>query len=183
LESSPWQLLSLAPDTGFTAAVSSTTLPANTNQLGTLCVSADTAAAGFSLNPPASTGLISPYWIVTPDEGRWEKTVAGLPPGTYTITFAPLLGLVAPTPQGVTILNGMVTMSQANYVPPLNLIPSGGNVVLTWPTNIAGFNLQSATNLAGGAWNAVAPGPVIINGLNTVTNQVSGDQMFFRLSE
>ncbi|MGA9780396.1 MAG: hypothetical protein ACLPRE_08145 [Limisphaerales bacterium] len=183
LESSPWQLLSLAPDTGFTAAVSPTTLQANTNQLGTLCVSADTDAAGFSLNPPASAGLISPYWIITPDGGRWEKTVAGLPPGTYTITFAPLSGLIAPAPQGVTIRNGTVTMAQANYVPPLNMIPTGGNVVLTWLTNIAGFNLESATNLTGGAWNVVTSAPVVVNGLNTVTNPVSGGQMFFRLSQ
>jgi hypothetical protein len=182
-QSPPWQLLSIAPDTSFTAAVSPTTLPANTNQLGTLCVSADTAAAGFSLNPPANAGMISPYWIITPDGGRWENTVAALPPGTYTITFAPLSGLFAPVPQNVSILNGTVTMAQANYAPLLNMFSSGDNVVLTWPTNIAGFSLESATNLPSGAWNLVAPIPVVINGLNTVTNPVSGGQMFFRLSE
>ncbi|HUA39512.1 MAG TPA: hypothetical protein VMA35_14060 [Candidatus Sulfopaludibacter sp.] len=182
-QSPPWQLLSIAPDTSFTAAVSPTTLPANTNQFGTLCVSADTAAAGFSLNPPANAGMISPYWIVTPDGGRWENTVAALPPGTYTIAFAPLSGLFAPGPQNVSILNGTVTMAQANYVPPLNMILSGGNVVLTWPTNIAGFNLESATNLTGAAWSVVIPAPVVINGLNTVTNPVSGGRTFFRLSE
>ena len=127
--------------------------------------------------------MISPYWIITPDGGRWENTVAALPPGTYTITFAPLSGLFAPVPQNVSILNGTVTMAQANYAPLLNMFSSGGNVVLTWPTNIAGFSLESATNLTSGAWNLVAPIPVVINGLNTVTNPVSGGQMFFRLSE
>jgi hypothetical protein len=86
-------------------------------------------------------------------------------------------------PQNVSILNGTITMAQANYVPPLNMMLSGGNVVLTWPTNIAGFNLESATNLTGAAWSVVTPVPVVINGLNTVTNPVSGGRMFFRLSE
>ena len=32
--------------------------------------------------------------------------------------------------------------------PQLTIIPSGANVILTWPTNATGFTLQSTTNLA-----------------------------------
>jgi hypothetical protein len=183
LESSPWQLLSLAPNTSFTAAVSSTNLVANTNQLGTLCVSADTDAAAFTLNPPANAGLTSADWIITPDGGRWEKTVVGLTPGPYTVAFAPAPGLSAPAPQVATIRAGTVTLAPAIYTPPLSLAPFGDFVVLTWPTNIAGLNLKSAANLTGAAWNVVTPVPVIVNGLNTVTNPITGGQKFFRLSE
>lgn len=182
LSSSPWQLLSLAPNTGFTAAVSPTTLPVNTNQVGTLCVIANTGAAAFSLNPPPNAALISPYWIVTPDGKRREKTVAGLPPGTYTMTNAPAPGLFAPAPQVFIIQNGLVTTVQAIYPPPLSVIASGNNVVLTWPTNVDGASLKSAIHLTNAAWNVVSTPPTIVNGLNTVTNPITGGQMFFRLS-
>lgn len=182
-QSPPWQLLSLAPFTSFTAAVTSTNLTQNTNQMGTLCVSADIAAAGFTLNPPASAGLISPYWIITPDGGRWEKTVVGLAPGSYTITFAPVSGLITPAPQIVSIHNLTVTQAPAVYAPPLHAILSGGNVVLTWSNIIPGLSLKSATNLTSTAWNAVTPAPVIANGLNTVTNPIAGGPIFFRLTE
>lgn len=58
----------------------------------------------------------------------------------------------------------------------------GTNVVLTWPTNALGYALQCTTNLiAPTIWNTVTPSPVVINGLNTVTNSVVGEKKFFRL--
>jgi hypothetical protein len=70
-------------------------------------------------------------------------------------------------------------------VPPqLTIIRSATNVVLTWPTNAAGFTLQSSTNLVSSAvWSTVSPVPVIVNGKNTVTNVISGTRKFFRLSQ
>ena len=68
-------------------------------------------------------------------------------------------------------------------LPVLTVIPSAADVVLTWPTNPAGFILQSTTDLVSPAWTAVSPGPVVVNGQNTVTNPVSGIQQFFRLSQ
>jgi uncharacterized repeat protein (TIGR03803 family) len=59
-----------------------------------------------------------------------------------------------------------------------------GNVVLSWPTNAAGFALQSATNLGSATvWTTVLPAPVVGNGQNLVTNPVSGTQQFYRLSQ
>ncbi|HAO79460.1 MAG TPA: hypothetical protein DCQ92_10895 [Verrucomicrobia subdivision 3 bacterium] len=71
------------------------------------------------------------------------------------------------------------------FIPPLlTIIPSGANVILTWPTNAAGFTLQSTTNLAPPAvWSTVSPVPVVVNGQNAVTNPISGTQQFYRLSQ
>jgi uncharacterized repeat protein (TIGR03803 family) len=71
------------------------------------------------------------------------------------------------------------------FIPPqLTIIPSGANVILTWPTNAAGFTLQSTTNLVSPAvWSTVSPAPVVVNGQNAVTNPISGTQKFYRLSQ
>jgi uncharacterized repeat protein (TIGR03803 family) len=68
--------------------------------------------------------------------------------------------------------------------PQLTIIPSGANVILTWPTNVAGFTLQSTTNLVSPAvWTTVSPGPVVVNGVNAVSNPISAKQNFYRLSQ
>jgi len=82
------------------------------------------------------------------------------------------------------ILAGPVTAQ----TPQVAINHSGANLVLTWPTNVAGFDyggytLQSATNLGSSAiWPTNSPAPVVVNGQNVVTNPISGTQMFFRLS-
>jgi len=71
----------------------------------------------------------------------------------------------------------------------MTIVPSGTNVLLTWPTNVAGFDytgytLQSTTNLASTVvWSTNSPAPVIIAGQNTVTNPITGPQQFYRLSQ
>jgi uncharacterized repeat protein (TIGR03803 family) len=81
--------------------------------------------------------------------------------------------------------NGTVfSLSLPTPPPQLTIIPSGANVILTWPTNAAGFTLQSTTNLGSSAvWTTNSPGPVVVNGQNTVTNPISGAQQFYRLSQ
>jgi len=74
-----------------------------------------------------------------------------------------------------------------SFRPQLTIVPSGTNVILTWPTNVAGFDyagytLQSAANLVSRAvWITNSPAPVVINGQHTVTNPISGAQQFYRL--
>jgi uncharacterized repeat protein (TIGR03803 family) len=66
--------------------------------------------------------------------------------------------------------------------PQLTLIPSGPYVILTWPTNYAGFTLQSTTNLVSTpVWTTVSPGPVVIGGENVAIDTISGTQRFYRL--
>ena len=86
--------------------------------------------------------------------------------------------------------NGTVfslSLPSVSAPPQLTIIPSGANVVLTWPTDYngfsyAGFTLQSTTNLGSSAvWTPVSPGPVVVNGQNTATNPITGTQQFYRL--
>jgi len=67
--------------------------------------------------------------------------------------------------------------------PQLTIFAAAANVILTWPTNYAGFNLQSTTNLVSPVWTTNSPAPVVVNGQNTVTNPISGTRKFYRLSQ
>jgi uncharacterized repeat protein (TIGR03803 family) len=85
--------------------------------------------------------------------------------------------------------SGAGTVFSLSLLPQLRATPSAANVILTWPTNIAGFDysgfsLQSTTNLVSPAvWTTNSPAPVVVNGQNTVTNPIAGTQQFFRLSQ
>ena len=84
--------------------------------------------------------------------------------------------------------SGNGTLFSLSFSPQLAIVPSGSNIILSWPTNYAGFDytgytLQSTTNLALPVWVTNLPSPVIVNGQNTVTNPISGAQQFFRLSQ
>jgi uncharacterized repeat protein (TIGR03803 family) len=85
--------------------------------------------------------------------------------------------------------SGYGTVFRMSFEPQLSIAPSGPDLILTWPTNYAGFDytsyhLQSTTNLGSSAvWATNLPAPVIVNGEFTVTNSISGAQQFFRLSQ
>jgi uncharacterized repeat protein (TIGR03803 family) len=66
-------------------------------------------------------------------------------------------------------------------LPQLTITSSGPNVILSWPTNVAGFDytgytLQSAPALNGTFTNLLAA-------TSPYTNLISGPQKFFRLSQ
>jgi uncharacterized repeat protein (TIGR03803 family) len=91
-----------------------------------------------------------------------------------------------------TTLNGgqsgsgtVFRLSVGLVVPPkLTIALSGANVVLKWPATATGFILQSAANLASPlVWTNNPTAPAVINGQNTVTNPISGTQLFFRLRQ
>jgi hypothetical protein len=67
-------------------------------------------------------------------------------------------------------------------VPSLQVLPTGASLSLFWPTNAAGFNLQSSTNLGGSSgWSNIS-GPFFqTNGVYGVTNTFSGPRQFYRL--
>ena len=58
----------------------------------------------------------------------------------------------------------------------------GKDIVLKWPTNAAGLTLQSTTNLSPAVWNTASPAPVAVSGQYTVTNAITGPQMFYKLA-
>lgn len=59
---------------------------------------------------------------------------------------------------------------------------SPAGLVVSWPTNTGGFNLQAKSSLeAGTAWLNVTNPPVVISGRLTVTNSIAGPAQFLRL--
>jgi len=66
-------------------------------------------------------------------------------------------------------------------IPTLQISPADNYAILSWPTPVGIFTLESVTNISMTDWTAVAPTPLLINGQNVVTNSVSGKTMFFRL--
>ena len=116
--------------------------------------------------------------------------------GTYPFTTNsdganPVAGLIlsgntlyGTASQGGSSGRGTVFSLSLPPPPQLTIIGSGDNVILTWPTNAAGFTLPSMTNLVSPAvWTTVSPGPVVADGQNVVTNPISGTQQFYRLSQ
>jgi hypothetical protein len=73
------------------------------------------------------------------------------------------------------------SLSQPALQPAITL--SGASVVLTWPTNLIGFTLQSTPNLFPAAWSAVSPSPTVLNGQNVVTNPITAPHQFYRFSQ
>jgi uncharacterized repeat protein (TIGR03803 family) len=68
--------------------------------------------------------------------------------------------------------------------PRLTINRSVNNLTLAWPTNAAGFQLESATDWsANTAWQTVTNPIVTVGDLNTVTVEIGGNPEFFRLRE
>jgi uncharacterized repeat protein (TIGR03803 family) len=78
---------------------------------------------------------------------------------------------------------GAIFRLSVTQAPKISITRSGENVILTWPTDFVGYNLYSTTNFEAPIWTAVSPAPVVINGLNTVTNPISFAQQLYRLSQ
>lgn len=85
--------------------------------------------------------------------------------------------------------SGDGTVFSISFTPRLTLNPSTTNIILTWPTNCAGFDytsytLQSTTNIASAtSWTINSRATLVINGQYTVSNPISGTHQFFRLSQ
>jgi uncharacterized repeat protein (TIGR03803 family) len=72
---------------------------------------------------------------------------------------------------------GTVTMTQPS------ISCTGTNVVLRWSTNLAGFTLQSSSNLfEPRVWITVPAVPAVSGDQNVVTDTISAAQQFYRLS-
>ena len=118
-------------------------------------------------------------------------------------SFAPVFGPLytnsdAANPQAGLLLSGNTLYGTTSYggssgvgtvfsltlqvLPQLTIVHTAPNVFLTWPTNAAGFTLQSTTNLVSPAvWSTNSLEPVVVNGQNVVTNPASAAQRFYRL--
>jgi hypothetical protein len=65
--------------------------------------------------------------------------------------------------------------------PALTIGSAAGNTILTWPTNMAGYTLQTNTSLLSGAWANASGSAVVTNGLFQVTVPTSTNTVFYRL--
>jgi uncharacterized repeat protein (TIGR03803 family) len=130
----------------------------------------------FAINTDG-TGFTTVYSFKSPDNGAHRTSPLFLSGNTlYGTTYG-----------GEGTTSGYGTVFSLSFEPRLSIVASGPNVILTWPTNYAGFDytgytLQSTTNLSSPIWTTNSSPPMVINGVNTVTNPLSGAQQFYRLS-
>jgi uncharacterized repeat protein (TIGR03803 family) len=108
----------------------------------------------------------------------------GIFPGAMTLSGNTFYGAAS---QGGTASKG--TVFSLSFAPQLTITRSSDDVILSWPTAVAGFDyadcaLQSTTNAGSSSvWTTHFPAPVVVNGRYTVTNPVSDARQFFRLRE
>src|ERR1044071_4357259 len=106
----------------------------------------------------------------------------GNPIGGLVLTNNTLYGTT-----GLGGSSGQGTVFSISFPPPqLTIVPSGANVVLTWPANVTGFYLQVTVNLGDASdWSATAlpQPPIVVNRQYVVTipDTIVG-QHFYRLS-
>ena len=67
--------------------------------------------------------------------------------------------------------------------PPIGITTAGNQFILSWPTNAAGFALQSITNLSAVNWSNVTSGITIVGTNYRFTNTINGKASFFRLKQ
>jgi formylglycine-generating enzyme required for sulfatase activity len=80
---------------------------------------------------------------------------------------------------GTTSRRVQLTVTPA---PKLSIQRVGSDVLLSWPCEFTGFELESALSLVGQAvWEAVTNAPVVVDTNNTVELGAQGQMMFFRL--
>jgi hypothetical protein len=82
------------------------------------------------------------------------------------------------TGQGIEL----VALTATRPDPVLAVSKAGSQAVVSWQGSLTGFRLQSSTNVtATNSWSDVSDSPVLVQGRNTVTNEVLGWQRFYRL--
>jgi hypothetical protein len=70
------------------------------------------------------------------------------------------------------------------FLPRLTVVLAGGDIVISWPTNAAGYLLQSNANLSTtNGWTTVTNLPAIVMDKAVVTNAISDRFGFYRLSQ
>src|ERR1035437_856594 len=160
--------------------LSNNTLYGTTSYGGSL---GDGTVCAVNIDSTGFTNLHSFTQLSVPDTGT--NSDGGNPIAGLILSGNTLYGTAE---QGASSDNGTVFSlslgSASAPVPTLTIVPSGTNVILTWPANAAGFALQSTTNLVSPViWTNVSPAPVVVNGQYAVTNPASGTKKFYQLSQ
>ncbi|HRY51435.1 MAG TPA: choice-of-anchor D domain-containing protein [Candidatus Paceibacterota bacterium] len=118
--------------------------------------------------------------------GSWNGAIAQGSAQTVRVTFTPLSvgsygGGSVVVGSDATGGSGSMAISGSGVNPPrLTVNRQGGDVLLTWPADIPGFTVESATNLPP-VWRSNAVLPAIVGGSYTITNPIAEKSAFFRL--
>ena len=178
---------------GFTAIANGLNIETNSDggyPVAGLILSGNTLYGTAGIGGSAADGTV--FAVNTDGTGfRTLHSFTATDPNTYTNSDGanPICALIlsgntlyGTAYQGGSAGNG--TVFSLLLPPQLTITRIGTNVVLTWPTNYAGFALQSTTNLLSpSSWITNSAPPVVVNGQNTVTYPISGAQQFYRLSQ
>ena len=134
--------------------------------------------ASFSVSATGTAPLSYQWWkgnTPLPQQKSSSLTllkVSDLDAGSYSVVITNLAGRVNSAPATLSIIDlALLTGQQV-----------GDNAVLSWPTGLTGFMLQSTTNLTFPLWLTNSTAPVVVNGQYVVTNPISGKLQFYRLS-
>src|SRR6266567_1934187 len=168
---------SLYSFTGFNGNIYTSINSGKANVAATLILSANTlygadygggyggsslgSGTNFKANPDG-TGLTTLYSF-TPTSGPQfgvQTNSDGAHPLVLILSGNALYGVAA---GGGGSGNGTV-FRLALPGPQIAIYPSGGDVILNWPTNASGLTLQSTTNLVSPVWTTNSPVPVVVNG-------------------
>lgn len=126
----------------------------------------------FQMNTDG-TGFSTLYSFLPPASFSWAPT------GKLVLFSNALYGV---TEQGAGGYGSVYRLTLPGAPPQLCVTTCDTNLIITWPTNAAGFTLQACTNLACPKWSAVAGVPAVLAQQNIVTNPcVGAAQKFFRL--
>jgi Peptidase C10 family len=134
------------------------------------------ATAWFS---DGSSQAVNPFWSVNSDAASislYGLLSAGQVATNTTVTVT----------ANYTV-NDVIQSASTNvivqFVQPTVLTATlvGNQMVLSWPTNLAGFTVQYTTNLPPVTWTSNPVTPVVLDGQNIVSNVLTGNAMFFRL--
>ncbi len=138
---------------------------------------------GDGVNTANSAGSYS-YSITNTATGRLLVNDSLMGSGALFLSFS------NSTAGGFTVIRpspiAVVQVGHFLQLPTLSIAFQGGNVLLSWPTNFAGFRLQKTVQVESGIWSDLAAPPVVVNGNYTVTiPMISSDpeRMSYRLSK
>jgi uncharacterized repeat protein (TIGR03803 family) len=169
----PWAGLTLSGNTLYGA-----TYEGGSGDSGTV-FALNTDGTGFTVLHTFSTESLSPKTFPP-----WINSDGHAPQTRLVLSGNTLYGTADDGGSGGNGTIFSISLPVTTSTPKLTIVPIARNVVLTWPTNVANFTLQSSASLdSSGTWTTNLPAPVIINGQNTVTNPISAQQRFYRLTQ
>ncbi len=136
----------------------------------------------------AAHNLLAGVSIATPDTIKLYD-LSNVSPGNPPVL---LQTVKAPTDNANTLFRGALDFGDeklfaldtnngisAFALPFLRIVPAGANVVISWQSSLAGFNLETTTDVASGVWTPVN-GATVVSGRYTIT-QSAATNHFYRL--